>query len=32
MLRIAVCDDRPEQLALIRAALRSYFSSRGETP
>lgn len=32
MLRIAICDDRPEQLALIRAALRAYFDPRGETP
>jgi len=32
MLRIAICDDRPEQLALIRSALRAYFAPRGETP
>ena len=32
MLRIAICDDRPEQLALIRTALRAYFDPRGETP
>jgi len=32
MLRIAICDDRPDQLARIRAALRVYFETRGEQP
>lgn len=32
MLRIAVCDDRADQLALIRAALFAYFEPRGEQP
>ena len=30
MLRIAICDDRPEQLALIRPALRAHFAPAGK--
>jgi len=32
MLHIAICDDRPEQLEMIRAALLAYFEPRGEKP